>query len=391
MRKIFHYCQHVLGIGHLFRSIEISKALQGHDVVFISGGPPTGISLPSQIREIRLPGLMMDKEFSNLLTVERGESVDNIKNQRKRILFEVFKKEAPDFFLIELYPFGRKAFRFELDPILEGIRDGHLGQCKVVCSLRDILVEKKDTAVYEDRVVNILNTFFDALLVHSDPSVITLKQTFSRIKDISIPLVYTGFVTPKPLPEAGINLRKRIGLSKKDHLIVVSAGGGKVGFDLMSSVMKALSLLQSRKTLHSYIFTGPFLNNDEFRELKSSADEKTHIERFTDDFLSFLAAADLSVSMAGYNTCMNLLAADVPALIRPFAQNREQRMRAERLTRLGTLKILEDHDLKPSRLAKIMEHFLTKRTGSRHKIDLEGARNTANWFKSGLESRGISQ
>lgn len=334
---------------------------------------------------------MMDKEFSNLLTVERGESVDNVKNQRKRILFDVFKKEAPDFFLIELYPFGRKAFRFELDPILEGIRDGHLGQCKVVCSLRDILVEKKDTEAYEDRVVNILNRFFDALLVHSDPSVISLKQTFSRIKDISIPLVYTGFVTPKPLPEAGINLRKRIGLSKNDHLIVVSAGGGKVGFDLMSSVMKALSLLQSRKTLHSYIFTGPFLNNDDFRELKSSADEKTHIERFTDDFLSFLAAADLSVSMAGYNTCMNLLAADVPALIRPFAQNREQRMRAERLTGLGTLKILEDHDLKPSRLAKIMEHFLTKRTGSHHKIDLEGARNTANWFKSGLESRGISQ
>jgi predicted glycosyltransferase len=381
----------VLGVGHLFRSIEISKALQGHDVVFISGGPPTGVSLPSQIREISLPGLMMDREFSSLLTVETNESIDNIKNKRKRILFDAFKKEAPDFFLIELYPFGRKAFRFELDPILEGIRDGHLGQCKVICSLRDILVEKKDAAAYEDRVVSILNRFFDVLLVHSDPSVISLEQSFSRIKDISIPLVYTGFVTPKPLPGAGINLRKRIGLSKKEHLIVVSAGGGKVGFDLISSVMKALSLLQTRKTLHSYIFTGPFLNNKDFSELKSSADRRTHVERFTDDFLSFLAAADLSISMAGYNTCMNLLAADVPALIWPFAQNREQRLRAERLASLGNLQILEDHDLKPRRLAEIMENSMTNRADTNNKIDLEGARNTANWFNRGLESRGISQ
>ena len=49
--------------------------------------------------------------------------------------------------MLELYPFGRKAFRFELDPVLEGIRDRSLGPCRVVCSLRDVLVEKKNTAI----------------------------------------------------------------------------------------------------------------------------------------------------------------------------------------------------------------------------------------------------
>ena len=66
------------------------------------------------------------------------------------------------------------------------------------------------------------------------------------------------------------------------------------------------------------------------------------VSRFTSDFLSYLAAADLSVSMAGYNTCMNVLASRVPSLVWPFAQNREQRLRAEVLQDRGLVGIIED-------------------------------------------------
>jgi predicted glycosyltransferase len=68
---------------------------------------------------------------------------------------------------------------------------------------------------------------------------------------------------------------------------------------------------------------------------------KILVSRFTPDFLSYLEAADLSVSMAGYNTCMNILAAKTPAIVWPFSQNREQRLRAERLAQKAPFTVLK--------------------------------------------------
>ena len=69
-------------------------------------------------------------------------------------------------------------------------------------------------------------------------------------------------------------------------------------------------------------------------------------------------AADLSVSMAGYNTCMNIIQAGVPALVYPFAQNREQTFRAQRLARKADIGLVTKGDLTPLNLANHMEAML---------------------------------
>ena len=125
--KIVHYCQHVLGIGHFLRSLEICKALKGHKVLMVTGGPPIDTPLPPHIREVRLPGLMMDSNFKLLFPTGKGASVEQVKEKRQKLVFDLFNKEAPDNFIVELYPFGRKAFRFELDPVLEAICNNELG------------------------------------------------------------------------------------------------------------------------------------------------------------------------------------------------------------------------------------------------------------------------
>ena len=118
------------------------------------------------------------------------------------------------------------------------------------------------------------------------------------------------------------------------------------------------------------------------------------MDRFTPDFLAFLDAADLSVSMAGYNTSMNIMAAGTPALVWPFAQNREQRLRAERLARLGGLQILSDKDLDPEQLAGLMTRMLKEKERPAGAIDLDGAEKTAAWVAEirvgGFESREAS-
>jgi len=375
--KIVFYCQHVLGIGHFFRTREICEKLKDHDIILISGGDRPDIPLPGHVRELRLPGLMMDEDFKNMFAKEKGKHMDAVKEERQKMLFRLFEETPSDVFMIELYPFGRKAFRFELDPILESIRDGSLPPCRVVCSLRDILVEKENAASHEEGAVKRLNRYFDTVLVHSDPGFFKLEATFSRLDDISIPIVYTGFVTPRPVPGSGKNLRTKLGISDGDCFVVASAGGGKVGGEVLAAVVKAFAYLSGNYRLQ--VFTGPFLNDEAFFDLKSFENPAICVDRFTPDFLSFLDAADLSVSMAGYNTSMNLMAAGTPALVWPFAQNREQRHRAERLARLGGLHILSDKDLDPERLAGLMTRMLKQKKRSAGAIDLNGAEKTAAW------------
>ena len=95
--------------------------------------------------------------------------------------------------------------------------------------------------------------------------------------------------------------------------------------------------------------------------------------------------------MGGYNTSMNLLACGVPALVWPFGLNQEQRLRARRLAERGALKMLNDDDLQPDRLARIMVQTLSEAHPGKLDIDLDGAANTARWLEEWFAERNIHQ
>jgi predicted glycosyltransferase len=305
---------------------------------------------------------------------------------RQKRLFDLFKKEKPDLFVIELYPFGRKAFRFELDPVIQAIRDQKLCSCGIISSVRDILVEKADQKKHEGRALETLNNYFDAVLVHSDPRLIKINETFLRFDEIKIPVVYTGFIAQIPAPDARPRIRNQLALGKADVLIVASAGGGSVGAPLLESVVKAFHQLDTATAKYLRIYTGPYMAENDFANLKSQSSQSIRVEEFSADFISYLAAADLSISMAGYNTSMNILAAGTPALVWPFSQNREQQMRANRLAELGALKVLSDPDLSPERLAKIIDQVLSQKSRAAIDVNLNGAANTARWLERWVQS-----
>ena len=340
--KIIQYCQHVLGVGHLFRSLEISRALSEHQVILVTGGPPVETDLPEHVREFRLPDLQMNHEFQGLYSTEKNLTVDQVKEARQKRLLALFETEKPDLFLVELYPFGRKAFRFELDPVLKAIREKSPISCGVFSSVRDILVEKDDHGKHEARVVKTLNRYFDRVLVHADSDLVEISETFGPFDEISIPVEYTGYIAPKPPAAARRKIREQLGLGDREVFIVASAGGGNVGGPLLKSVLQAFGRIKSG-SCRLQVFTGPFLDSRDFDDLKKAASAGAVVERFTPDFISYLAAADLSISMGGYNTTMNILTTGVPALLWPFSQNREQLLRARRLAERELLTVIEGY------------------------------------------------
>ncbi len=379
--KILIYCQHVLGVGHFFRTLEIAKAMKEADVILVTGGDQVSAPLPDHVRKVALPGLMMDSTFSTLHCVDPLRNLEDVKIERQKILLDLIKTENPDFFLVELYPFGRRAFEFELVPALNFIKTRPGTDCKVVCSLRDILVEKKNPIKYETRVIQALHTWFDAVLVHSDPQLIKLDATFSGMDRIKIPLVYTGFVTPVPDLEKVRQIRENHGLNMGKKLITASLGGGNVGAPLLKAVVHACNDVLSGKDLLLKAYTGPYMEKQDQDYLKSFENDRIRVETFTQDFVSLLGASDLSVSMAGYNTCMNIVAARVPALIRPFGQNREQWERAVKIAGFAPITILKDKDLEPLTLARMIEAAWVTIPSTGPKLNLDGATNTMKWMR----------
>jgi predicted glycosyltransferase len=342
--------------------------------------------MPKHVREFRLPDLQMNQEFKGLFSTDKNLTVNQIKAERQKQLFALFEREKPDVFLIELYPFGRKAFRFELDPILQALDEKKLPRCGVICSVRDILVEKNDHGKHEARVVKTLNRYFDKVLVHADPSLVEIGETFGPFENIMIPVVYTGYIAPKPSAAFRQEIRKQKGLDDSAALIVASAGGGSVGAPLLETVLQAFKRLKSNNC-RLQVFTGPFLKSKDYDNIMRLASAKAKVEKFVTDFNSYLAAADLSVSMGGYNTTMNILTTGVPALVWPFPQNREQRLRAERLADRGLVTVLQDADLQPDRLAAVMDKKLSQSTRPVVNIDLNGAEKTAVCINDWLTKR----
>jgi predicted glycosyltransferase len=385
--NIIFYCQYVWGMGHLVRSLEFARALSDHNVTLIAGGQKVEVDLPEHVELVRLPVLYMDEKFTRLIPGDPGRSLEQIQQERKNTLYSQLEKKQPDLFIVELYPFGRSIFGYELEPLLADMRAGQFGRVKTVCSLRDILVEKKDPPAYEERVLKKLNRYFDALLVHSDAGLLRLNETFTRVGDINIPLVYTGFITQQADPAAGRRLRQELKIASGGKLIVASAGGGRSGFNLLTSVLDACELLREHLPFRLEVFCGPFMDQGEYERLSARSAPGRRIRRYTTRFMDYLSAADLSVSLAGYNTCMNLLVTKVPALVFPYSRQQEQPMRAGKIKKYLPMKVLKEAEMQPAGLSRHIAQML-QRNGATGEvpINLDGATNAARYLNQLISS-----
>jgi predicted glycosyltransferase len=99
------------------------------------------------------------------------------------------------------------------------------------------------------------------------------------------------------------------------------------------------------------------------------------VEAYRPDLGAHLGGAALSVSQAGYNTVLELVAHRVRALVVPYeGSGDEQPLRAGLLAARGLLAIVPEAELTPARLAEAMDTAL-ERPGfpAPVHIDLQGA------------------
>ena len=384
---LLFYCQHAMGMGHLVRSLALADALsQSFRVVLLNGGElPSCISLPRTIEIINLPPLRLAD--GQLISCDKHYSVTQAQDARLDRILNAFRWLRPEVLLIELYPFGRKKFEFELLPLLENAKT-HAGFAPlVVCSLRDILVSSRsDQQKHEQRVVSIANRWFDAILVHSDPGFACLEESFDPRTRLIPSVHHTGFV---------VGNRKKLPRDRSGNgPILVSAGGGHYGFQLLRSAIEAHALLSETESLTMKVVAGPFLPEARWKDLRVAADSRRGVTlvRSVPDLYSELIQARASISQCGYNTAMEIIQAQVPALVVPFADGGEdeQLKRARRLEKLGVMRVLEQKELTPKRMAEKIKYLINfqPRTAD---LNLNGARRSTEILYDLLQRRRVMQ
>lgn len=395
MKKILFYCQNLLGMGHLVRTTEIIRALtQEFQVCLIDGGQPVeGFELPPDVEVVHLPALQVEVSATlevgkQLKVVGSQLSLEEVKALRKQTILDTFERFQPDCVITEGYPFSKnKSLAFEMMPLIERIQQAN-SSVKLVCSLRDIIMVKEfeNRDQEEQRRCQFINEYYHALLVHSDPQVHRLEASVARAHELTCPVYYTGYVVQSAPENLEISPEDAKLLAEPQPKILVSVGGGKLGHDLLECIIQAAPLIAKAVPHQIYIFTGPLMAPEKYQTLQQLAMRQPNLmlREYTPHLLAFMQQADLSISLGGYNTTMNVLKTGVRALIYPSNKDREQTIRAEKLAELGFLEILQAVDLTPEVLTQKIVTYLQKDPGQYPLpvLELEGAQTTAAYLKA---------
>src|SRR5207302_6139902 len=133
------------------------------------------------------------------------------------------------------------------------------------------------------------------------------------------------------------------------------------GYPLMSTLVDALPEVDSVQPTVVVLVTGPFMPEAQRKALKTKAENlPVRVRTVVREPMSYVAAADLVVGMAGYNTTVELLRVGTPALLVPRkGPSSEQRMRAQRFAARGWVSQLDPGELAPDQLATAMLEALS--------------------------------
>lgn len=379
--SVVMYSHDTIGLGHMRRNAAIAEELvarvPGISVLMVVGCPAGMIFEPKPgVDFIKLPSLAKlgrDRWQSGSLRID----AEMAQALRAGILQRIMDTFEPDLLLVDHEPTG--VWNELLDPLRTICsRNG----TRAVLGLRDILDDPERTlgGWRKSRTDHAISEFYDDVLIYGNagfyPSHLAYGLDALRPGHVH----YCGAVTtvgnPAPRPRP----------ARPGH-VLVSGGGGRDAFSLLDTALDALALIPRRKRPRATLVAGPLMDA-ELRTLlhRRAAEVGAEIFDQVNDMPARLAATDLFISMAGYNSVTETLATGCPAIIVPrVGPSSEQRIRAGRLRDLGLARVIERPDLTPVRLADAIMAPLPPPKASAVPLAFDGAARAAELLAALLE------
>ncbi len=342
--KVCLYSHDTFGLGHLRRNLAIADQLLRSDgrfsVSLLTGSPVIRQwNLPPGLRVQPLPPVVKTGA-ERYASRQSGQPFGLTKGYREALILKLVEEERPDVFLVDHAPAGMNG---ELLSTLALIRN-ELPQTRTVLGLRDILDDPATVRrVWEEQEIpSLIEHAYDDVFVYGSERLFDVVAGYGMTAALAQRVKYCGYVVGRSRFEqlhgrangaVCWNPARAAGRS----VVLVTAGGGGDGQFLMRAYLRALRA-QRTPDVHTVIVTGPLMPADQSAELHAATAGRDDVEivAYTTDLVPSIRHADLVVSMAGYNTSVELLAARKKAILVPrSAPREEQRLRAKLLANLG--------------------------------------------------------
>jgi predicted glycosyltransferase len=297
---------------------------------------------------------------------------------RANVLRDALLNFRPDLLLVDHMPGGARG---ELIPALDALKEAH-PHSFVVLGLRDILdaPEVIKRVWEEEGAYEALRRYYDRILVYGSEAIFETHRVY-ELPALPHGTHYCGYVVKHGPVERAKDIRQAIGLRKSRH-VFVSAGGGGDGQALMRTYVQAVRLLGAHVKFGTLMAVGANAPPDVRTELEAEARGlPLRIVPFVEHSRSHMAAADLVVCMAGYNTLSEAVYLKKRTLVVPRpGPSAEQRTRAGLFAERGLIDVLDPAELSPERLAQRLLEDLERTDYPSHpeRVPMDGARQAAD-------------
>jgi len=356
IKHILFYYHHFGGLGHGTRIFSLCKQLKQSNsnyniVVLNSGKPQPELNINKYAKVINLPYF---EAKENLFSGIKSKNSINITfKKRKIIMNELFSNFYPDIAIFEHFPFGRDSLQNEIVPLIIKLkRKGVL----IYSSVRDIIDQQVNTNKL-DKILNLFNGVF----VHSDKNKGFITN-FKKTEKLNEKLIFTGRLFSKTKNDiiSKSKIIDYLNLNNK-KLIVASIGGGIDGLEILSELINIKKKLDSKFKCLLLITTGPSINNQEFLKLKNKLKNINNIQisKFNSNYIDYVYASDVSISMAGYNSINNAIITNVNTIVIPRPSENEQYLRIRSFQDLPNLVSINFKDIK-KKLYKSILNLLSR-------------------------------
>jgi len=357
------YSHDGFGLGHVRRNTNIAarfvRDTPGSNALLVVGcSPGAFFRSGAGVDFIKIPSIVkVDTEVWRPRSLQMSE--EKIRVIRTRLIQQAADTFRPDIFLVDYTPTGVWG---ELLPTLSMLKQ-RKDPPVIVLGIRDILDAPEVTckAWRQKGAYEVISKYYDEILVYGSQDVFDTAAQYGLDTVVQGKIRYCGYVCTEEPYKTKERMRAQLQLSK-DKFIVVTAGGGHDAYPMMMACIEAFQLLGKDLAFEALLITGPLMEPQQQEALQVQA-EKLGVRLLTcvEDSLSYISAADLVVTMAGYNSLCEVLHLGKKTLVIPrCGPSAEQQTRAKLLADRRLIDMIDPRDLSPELLAERLREDLER-------------------------------
>jgi len=381
------YSHDTFGLGHIRRTLLIAEHITNSfpdvSTLILTGSSMIhDMRIPPNVDYIKVPCLT---KHSNSCYQPKflTRSPDHVRKVRQEIITNTIREFSPDALLVDKVPMGAVG---ELLPSLHRLKD-HPRRTRVILGLRDILDDRNQVRAEWTKggVFEVLETCYDDIWVYGMKDMFDVVEEYGLSPSIAEKVHYCGYLKRGGELADPEEIKRRLGISG-GRLVLMVLGGGGDGNGLVRIFMDAVRELSRAEDIRGLIVTGPDFPKDEMGLLRREDTNGSMIVKdYTSDILDFMNAADLVVSMSGYNTICEILSLNKKSIVIPrVTPRKEQLIRASLFSGRGLLTMIHPDELTADALKVEMLRVLSSRSRSIHpfeQVDFNGLEAISERFE----------